>query len=191
MTDYLELHAAGYFLLYLVRLFLNSGIIKAFAWVSASLILLTIAAFLSLIIMPRIVEDYVKLKNWYINSDFCRIFDEKVDTGITFKLIGLPFALFFSFLFLILDLITATAYSLAAKLGFLYCVGCNSYMEWKDEQKKCRYCGEEFSSYPDKTCPACNFKPNALRCPYCGYVVLISLHGKHPSSRFRQEKNDG
>ncbi|MBF0545780.1 MAG: hypothetical protein HQM08_15160 [Candidatus Riflebacteria bacterium] len=188
MFEYFEWNAVGYYFLYLFKLLARSGAMAAFLWAAVSLVFLVVVTFFLLLCIPRVVEDYVKIRNWYVNSDFYGIFEEKIDTGLFFKLAGLPFLLVFSLVFMILDLVVKTAYSLAAKLGLISCVNCHSYIEWKEEITKCRFCGEEFSGVPTKTCPACNFKPNSLRCPYCGFVVFIGLFGQPPSSRFRQDK---
>ncbi|MBF0501673.1 MAG: hypothetical protein HQM09_16155 [Candidatus Riflebacteria bacterium] len=183
MMAYFEWSAIGYFALYLGKLFLASGIVQAFFWASVGLLLGTTIAFCLLILMPRIIEDYVKIYNWYINSDFYVIFEEKIDVRLIFKIIGLPFFLVAGLFFLIVNLNVRTAYNLAAKLNLLRCVHCASTIEWTEGTVICHICGEQVTGSATKTCPGCNFKANTVRCPFCGYVTYVDLAGRLPSGR--------
>ncbi|MFZ2958313.1 MAG: hypothetical protein WA705_15605 [Candidatus Ozemobacteraceae bacterium] len=183
LTSYFEWTALGYFFLYLGKLVFTSGIVQAFLWAATGLLLGTAVAFLLLMLMPRIVEDYVKIYNWYINSDFYIIFEEKIDVRLVFKIIGLPFFLVAGLFFLIVNLNVRTAYHLAAKLNVLRCVHCASTIEWGEETVVCHTCGEHVTGTATKTCPGCNFKANTVRCPFCGYVTYVDLTGRPPSGR--------
>lgn len=183
MWAYLEFRAVGLYALYLGGLFLKSGALYAFWWLAVSLLAGVAVAFGFLVLMPRVIEDYVKIYNWYINSDFYVIFEEKVDVRLVFKLIGLPFMLVLALLFQVVNTVVRAAYHLASKLNFLQCVNCHSTIEWNEGTTICHICGSEVTGTATKTCPGCNFKGNTVRCPYCGYVVFVELLGQHPSSK--------
>lgn len=183
MMNYLEWRALGYFFLYLARLVLDSGIAFAFAWAAGGLLAGVLLVFALLVLMPRIVEDYVKIYNWYINSDFCIIFEEKVDVRLVFKLIALPLLLVAWLFFLVTNLVVRTAYQLASKLNLLRCVHCHSTIEWSEGTVQCHICGDQVTGTATKSCPGCNFKANTVRCPFCGYVTFVELSGQHPSGR--------
>jgi len=190
LSVYLEWQALGYFLLHLVNLFVASGAAKAFVWGACSLLAGVISAFFIIILIPRILEDYVKIYNWYVNSDFFILYEEKVDVRLVFKLIALPFALVFSLIVLILNLMVRIAYQLASKLNLLRCVNCHSIIDWNEGTVHCHICGEKVRGTMVKSCPGCNFKPNAIRCPFCGYIVFVGLIGQHPSGRAGRAQNN-
>jgi predicted RNA-binding Zn-ribbon protein involved in translation (DUF1610 family) len=181
--QFLEWRTLGYYLLYLGQLVVDSGAVSAFLWAAGALLAGTFLSFLALLIMPRIVEDYVKIYNWYVNSDFFLIFEEKVDVRLVFKILGLPFLLVAWLFFMTVNLMVRTAYQLAAKLHLLFCVNCRGVIEWNEGTVQCHLCGESVVGTATKTCPGCHFKANAVRCPFCGYVVFVELLGQHPSTR--------
>ena len=183
MSRYFEWRALGYFFLYLTNLVVGSGIAYAFAWAAGGLLAGVLAVFLLLVLMPRIVEDYVKIYNWYVNSDFCIIFEEKVDVRLVFKLVALPLLLVIWLFFLVTNLVVRTAYQLVTKLNLLRCVHCRSTIEWSEGTVQCHICGERVTGTATKSCPGCNFKANTVRCPFCGYVNFVELIGQHPSGR--------
>lgn len=183
MGFFIELRAIGYYLLFLGKVFLASGFFKAALWAAGSLIIGVLIAFFFIAFMPRVVEDYVKIYNWYVNSDFFVIFEEKVDVRLIFKIIALPLFLFLSLSVSMLNIIVRSAYQLAFKLNLLHCVYCSSKIEWSEGTVICHTCGEKVVGNAVKTCPGCNFKANAIRCPFCGYVVFVGLLGNHPATR--------
>lgn len=181
--SYFELRALGYFLLMLVNLVWQSGVVHAFLWLGTALLIGVICVFALLVFMPRIVEDYVKIYNWYINSDFYIIFEEKVDVRLIFKLVGLPFILVAALFFSVTNMIVRAAYHLATKLNLIRCVNCNATIPWDEGTVICHICGSEVTGTATKTCPGCHFKANTVRCPYCGYLVFVELVGQHPSGK--------
>lgn len=183
MWAYFEPQALGYFALHLFNLFWNSGAVLAFVWLAITLLIGVAASFLFLVFMPRVVEDYVKVYNWYINSDFYVIFEEKVDVRLIFKLLGLPVMLVLALVFQVVNMVVRAAYHLAAKLNLLRCVNCHSTIEWDEGTTLCHICGAEVTGTATKTCPGCHFKANTVRCPFCGYVVFVELLGQHPSGK--------
>jgi hypothetical protein len=186
--QFFELRSIGYYGLFLAKFFLQSGAAKALLWSMYALCAGVVAAFFTILFMPRIVEDYVKIYNWYINSDFFVIFEEKVDVRFFFKLLALPFLLLLHLLVMMLNLIVRFAYQLTFKLNLLRCVNCSSVIEWKEGTVICHICTEKVTGDSVKTCPGCNFKANAIRCPYCGYVVFVGLLGQHPTSIHSRKK---
>ncbi len=180
---YFELRAVGYFFLMLADLVWQSGVFHAFLWLGVALLIGVFFAFVLLVLMPRIVEDYVKIYNWYINSDFYVIFEEKVDVRLVFKLVGLPIMLVLALFFSVTNMVVRAAYHLAAKLNLLRCVNCHATIEWDEGTVLCHICGTEVTGTATKTCPGCHFKANAVRCPFCGYVVFVELLGQHPSGK--------
>ncbi len=183
MTDYISWRSFEYFLIYLGEKILSSGAAYAFLWTAIALLIGVFLAFMTLILVPRIIEDYVKIYNWYVNSDFYIILEEKVDVRMIFKVLGLPILLVLTLFFLTLNLIVRTAYQLAAKLNLLFCVNCESRIDWREGTVICHVCSEKVTGTPTKSCPGCNFKANSVRCPYCGYVNFVELFGHHPSGR--------
>ncbi|NLI76873.1 MAG: hypothetical protein GX442_10575 [Candidatus Riflebacteria bacterium] len=183
MSAYFELRALGYFFLHLLHLVWQSGAVTAFAWLAATLLAGVVFAFVLLLLMPRIVEDYVKVYNWYINSDFYVIFEEKVDVRLVFKLLALPFMLVLALGFSVVNMVVRAAYHLAAKLNLIRCVNCHATIDWDEGTVLCHVCGSEVTGTATKTCPGCHFKANTVRCPYCGYVVFVELLGQHPSAK--------
>lgn len=173
------------FLSFVTEQVLYSRIAEAFLWIAVVMLSGTAVSFFLLIILPRVVEDYVKIYNWYINSELFIIFEEKVDLKFIFKLIVLPFHLVASMFFSVMNLMIKTSYHLAAKLNLLRCVNCHATVEWSESTVNCHICGEKVMGNITKSCPGCNFKPNAIRCPYCGYIVFVELTGKNPSERAR------
>jgi len=183
VTQYFEMRSLIYFFLYLGKLFMGSGAVHAFVWAAVVLLLGVAFAFVILVFMPRILEDYVKVYNWYVNSDFYAIFEEKVDVRLIFKLAGLPFLLVLSLFFHVVNLVVRTAYHLVSKLNLIRCVHCHSIIDWQEGTVLCHICGERVTGTPTKTCPGCSFKANTVRCPYCGYLVFVELLGQPPSGR--------
>jgi len=183
VLQFFELKALGYYFLYLGKLFFFSGLLKALLWAVGALVVGVFATFLGFLLMPRMVEDYVKIYNWYVNSDFFMIFEEKVDVRLIFKLLALPVLLTFHLLFTMLNIVVRFAYQLIFKLNLLRCVNCSATIEWHEGTVICHICGEKVVGNPVKTCPGCNFKPNAIRCPFCGYVVFVGLIGQPPTTR--------
>jgi DNA-directed RNA polymerase subunit RPC12/RpoP len=133
---------------------------------------------LIILFVPRLIEDYVKLYNWYINSDFFQIFEEKASIRLIIKIIFSPILLFIALLFSIVNIIVRTGYQIVLKLQLLYCINCSSYISFNEEEMICPYCGEIHKGTPDTSCPKCNFKANSIYCPYCGFLVFIDLTGK-------------
>ena len=180
---YLEWEAIGYYLYFLWKKLVFSGMVQAALYASASLLFGVFAAFLALIFLPRVVEDYVKIYNWYVNSDFHKIFEEKVDVRLVFRLLALPFALLISLIFFVINLAVRSAYDLAFRLNLLRCVNCRTTISWGEGTVHCHVCGDKVVGSAVHSCPGCHFKANAIRCPYCGFVVFVGLHGEHPSAR--------
>ena len=187
MWSFFELKALGYYFLYIGNVIVFSGPAKAALWAMYSLCIGVLISFFTLIFMPRIVEDYVKIYNWYINSDFFVIFEEKVDVRLVFKLIFLPVLLILSLFVTMLNLVVRIAYQLAFKLNLLRCVNCHSTIEWREGTVLCHICGEKVTGNAVKTCPGCNFKANAIRCPFCGFVIFVGLVGQHPTTHSRKK----
>ena len=187
--EYLEFSSIGYYFGFLFKLIISSGAIHAAAWAAAALAIGVAFAFISLILLPRVVEDYIKLYNWYVNSDFYFLFREKVDIRLIFRLLLLPFALVFSLIFFVTNIAVKTALDLAYRLDLLRCVNCGSHLHWAEGTVICHICGDKVVGSATQTCPGCHFKPNAVRCPYCGFVVFLGLHGEHQSTK--AGKRDG
>lgn len=186
MTDisaFFEIRAIGYFFGYLAKIAIGTGVLEAFLWLASAMLTGVVLMFLTLLLMPRIVEDYVKIYNWYVNSDFYVIFEEKIDVRLVFKLLFLPVYLVLSLFFLTVNLMVRTAYQLAAKLNLLRCVNCRTRIHWEEGTTICHVCGDKIIGSATKTCPGCNARPNAVRCPYCGYLVFVELTGNPPTSR--------
>jgi hypothetical protein len=183
MAMFFELRALAYFALYFLKFFLDSGLFHAVIWTTGALVVGVLFAFFTVVTMPRVVEDYVKIYNWYINSDFYVIFEEKIDVRLIFKLLFLPILLAISLLVAMMNLVIRLGYQLAFKLDLLRCVYCSSIIEWNEGTVLCHICGEKVTGNAVKTCPGCNFKANAIRCPFCGYVVFVGLVGHAPVGR--------
>ncbi len=180
---FVEGRSIGYFFEYLIQLPLQTGLTSSLVWLVIFLLLAVLSAFILLILLPRVVEDYVKIYNWYINSDFYLLLTEKVDMRLFFRLLLLPFALLLSCLFFLVNLAVRVAYDLTYRLNLLRCVNCGTAIACSDSTVLCHICGDKVAGPATHTCPGCHFKANAVRCPYCGFVVFISLVGQHPSSK--------
>ena len=183
LWSFFEPRALGYYFIYLGNLLFSSGALKALLWAMGGLVAGVLFAFFGLIFMPRMVEDYVKIYNWYVNSDFFIIFEEKVDVRLVFKLVALPVLLLLMLLVNMLNIVVRFAYQLAFKLNLLHCVNCSAIIDWNEGTVLCHICGEKVVGNSVKTCPGCNFKANAIRCPFCGYVVFVGLVGQHPTTK--------
>lgn len=183
LLDYLELRALGYYILMLFSFFIKSEFVKYSLGLISILLLLVVICFFILLIIPRALEDYVKIYNWYINSDFFVIIEEKANVKFIFKLLLLPFYLFLTIFFFIINVSVKTSYELVIKLNILRCVNCNSFIDLQEGTVICHYCSSEITGPPSKSCPGCNFKPNSVRCPFCGYLNFIGLFGNNPSKK--------
>lgn len=187
MLQFFELRAVVYYFLYLFKTVVASGVLNVLLWAMGGLLAGVIFAFFSLLFLPRMIEDYVKIYNWYLNSDFYVIFEEKVDVRLIFKLIALPFLLTLSLCVSMVNLVVSIAYQLTFKLNLLRCVNCASTIEWTEGTVFCHICSEKVEGNAVKTCPGCNFKANAIRCPFCGYVVFVGLIGHQPTSQSQKK----
>ncbi|HOT28321.1 MAG TPA: hypothetical protein PLU72_09035 [Candidatus Ozemobacteraceae bacterium] len=183
VSGFLELRAIGYFFGHLGKVFVGTGVLEAFVWLAIAMLAGLAVAIIVLLSIPRILEDYVKIYNWYVNSDFYVIFEEKIEVRLVFKLAFLPVYLVVSLFFLTVNLMVRTAYHLVARLNLLRCVNCHARIEWAEGTVTCDVCGDHIVGAPTKTCPGCNAKPNAVRCPYCGFLVFIDLIGQAPTGR--------
>lgn len=183
VTAFFELRAIGYFLGYLGKVIIGTGVLGAFFWLAAAMLVGLALAVFVLLAMPRIIEDYVKIYNWYVNSDFYVIFEEKIEVRLIFKLLFLPLSLVLWLFFLTVNLIVRTAYHLVARMNLLRCVNCHARLEWSEGTVVCHVCDEQIVGPATKTCPGCNAKPNTVRCPYCGFLVFIDLAGHGPTAR--------
>lgn len=183
LTAFLEPRAIGYFFVFLGNVVIGTGVLGAFFWLAVAMLAGLVTAIFVLLLMPRILEDYVKIYNWYVNSDFYVIFEEKIEVRLIFKLLFLPLYLVLCLFFLTVNLMVRTAYHLVARLGLLRCVNCHARFEWSEGTVVCHICEERIVGAATKTCPGCNAKPNAVRCPYCGYLVFIDLIGQGPTGR--------
>ncbi|HOY65337.1 MAG TPA: hypothetical protein PLP29_00530 [Candidatus Ozemobacteraceae bacterium] len=183
VTAFFELRALGYFFAHLGQVVIGTGVLGAFFWLAVAMLAGLTVAILVLLVMPRILEDYVKIYNWYVNSDFYVIFEEKIEVRFVFKLVFLPIYLVLSLFFLTVNLMVRTAYHLVARMNLVRCVNCRARIEWGEGTVTCHVCGDRIVGAVTKTCPGCNAKPNAVRCPYCGFLVFIDLAGQAPTSR--------
>ncbi|HNW36030.1 MAG TPA: hypothetical protein PKM25_13915 [Candidatus Ozemobacteraceae bacterium] len=183
VSAFFELRTIGYFLGYLSKVVIGTGVLGAFFWLAAAMLTGLALAIFILLAMPRILEDYVKIYNWYVNSDFYVIFEEKIEVRLVFKLLFLPVYLVLWLFFLTVNLIVRTAYHLVARMNLLRCVNCHARLEWGEGTVVCHICEEQIVGAATKTCPGCNAKPNTVRCPYCGFLVFIDLTGQGPTGR--------
>jgi hypothetical protein len=183
MMAYLDWQALSGILALAGRTVFGSGGALAAAWLAGGLSLAVLVVLVLLVVMPRLVEDYVRLHHWYVNSDFYLIFGEKVDIRFIFRLVLLPVTLTVMLAAGALNLVVGTAYRLAFRLNLLRCVHCGAGIEWEEGTVLCHLCGEKVTGTAVKTCPGCHFKPNAVRCPFCGYIVFVGLEGQPPSGR--------
>ena len=181
--NYLDLRAIGYFFGYLFKLVISSGALFAAMWASIALVLGVVTAFVVVLLLPRVLEDYIKLYNWYVNSEFFSLFKEKVDLRLIFRLALLPIGLVLSLFFFVTNLAVKSALDLAYRLDLIRCVNCHTQLRWAEGTVFCHICGDKVHGPATQTCPGCHFKPNAVRCPYCGFVIFLGLQGEHSSTR--------
>lgn len=141
----------------------------------------TLACCLVVVFLPRLLEDYVRLYNWYLNSDFHDLFARKVNVRPVIVLLTLPLVLFLGLLFGVANLVVTTAYRLMFKVTGLRCFYCGHRLKWEQRDLQCEHCATRYSGPVDAACPLCGFKPNAVSCPSCSHLVFIGLEGAPPN----------
>jgi DNA-directed RNA polymerase subunit RPC12/RpoP len=136
---------------------------------------------LVILLRPRMMEDYIRLYNWYLNSDFHDLFARKVNVRPVIVVLLLPLVLFFGMVFSLLNLVVAVAYRLVTKVLGLRCFYCGHRLPWAELDLQCDHCKTRHRGPLDAQCPLCGFKPNAVHCPSCGHLIFVSLEGAPPN----------
>ena len=163
------------------KFFSSLEIVQLLVSATLYLVLATLFCSLSILILPRLLEDYIRLYNWYLNSDFYDLFARKVNIRPVILLLLLPIVLFIGMIFALANLVVSMAYRVVFKILGLRCFYCGYRLKWETKDLQCDHCGTRYSGTADAKCPLCGFKPNAVQCPSCAHLIFVSLEGSPPN----------
>ena len=169
------------FVLTMWKFFTSLQIVQLVVTATLYLLVSTLLCCISILFLPRLMEDYIRLYNWYVNSDFYDLFARKVNVRPIIVLLLLPIVLFVGILFATANLVVSISYRIIFKVLGLRCFYCGYRLKWETTDLQCDHCATRYSGTADSKCPLCGFKPNAVHCPSCAHLIFVGLEGSPPN----------
>jgi len=171
----------GAFFSTVFNFFFSMQIFQLLFGITSYMLLGTVLCSLIIMFVPRMVEDYIRLYNWYVNSAFYDLFARKVDVRPVIVIFMLPVILFLGVVFALVNLMVSVSYRIVFKVIGLKCFYCGHKIARESMDMQCVYCGTRHCGTIDETCPLCGFKPNAVQCPSCAHLVFTGIEGSPPN----------
>jgi hypothetical protein len=171
----------GAFIVTISRFFFSMKIVQLIVGIASYMFVGTLVCSLAIMFLPRFVEDYIRLYNWYLNSDFYDLFARKVDIRPVIVIFLLPLIILAGVLFALSNLVVSISYRVVFKVFGLKCFYCGHKIIRESIDLQCVHCGTRHCGTVDEKCPLCGFKPNAVQCTSCAHLVFTSLEGSPPN----------
>lgn len=169
------------FVITMWKFFSSLAIVQLFVNATLYLLAATLCCSIAILLLPRLLEDYIRLYNWYVNSDFHDLFARKVNVRPVIVVLLLPIVLFVGMLFALLNLVVSISYRIIFKVMGLRCFYCGFRLKWETSDLQCEHCSTRYSGTVESPCPLCGFKPNAVHCPSCAHLIFVGLDGAPPN----------
>jgi len=169
------------FVLTMWKFFTSLQVVQLAVTTTLYLLVGTLVCCGAILFLPRLLEDYIRLYNWYVNSDFHTLFARKVDVRPIIVVLLLPVVVFVGMCFALANLMVTVSYRIIFKVLGLRCFYCGYRLKWESADQQCEHCSTRYSGTVDTRCPLCGFKPNAVTCPSCAHLIFVGLDGAPPN----------